>query len=475
MRRGSQSAFANPVLIGAVTVLVVLVALFLAYDANQGLPFVPTRELKVDIADGSNLVVGNDVTDNGARIGLVSALKPVAFASGQVGAQLTLKLNKADGQVPVDSTATILPRSVLGLKYVQLTKGASRQIIPDGGTLPESQTTVPVQFDDVYKTFDPKTRAAAQQTLVGAGDTLAGRGSSLNDTIQALPPLLGHLEPVARSLSDPATGLSRFFTSLNRFFAAVEPLAQVNARVLGEAATTFEAFSRDPNALEQTIAQSPSTLAAGTDSLAAGQPFLVDSATLGHYLTPATAELNQALPNINPALEAGTRTLIRTPPLDAELQQVMNALKQLAQAPGTNVGINALSSTVNTLNPVIRYLGPYQTVCNDWNYWWTWFAENFSHVGPRGYFQLAGVSVASPQAAWARTVEPLQPTERQVRRHRIRTTTQPSPGVSAGSSTSMPRPMGRRSTTRATPTAKPASAATQEAQPRRSPRPQARH
>jgi len=77
-------------------------------------------------------------------------------------------------------------------------------------------------------------------------------------------------------------------------------------------------------------------------------------------------------------------------------QQVMDALKQLAQAPGTNIGINALSSTVNTLNPTLRYLGPFQTVCNDWNYWWTWFAENFSHVGPRGYLQLGGVSVASP-------------------------------------------------------------------------------
>ena len=48
-----QSVFANPVLVGAVTVLIVVVAVFLAYNANEGLPFVPTRELKVDIADTS--------------------------------------------------------------------------------------------------------------------------------------------------------------------------------------------------------------------------------------------------------------------------------------------------------------------------------------------------------------------------------------------------------------------------------------
>jgi hypothetical protein len=45
MRRTQQPAFANPVLIGAVTVLVAIVAVFLAYNANNGLPFVPTREL----------------------------------------------------------------------------------------------------------------------------------------------------------------------------------------------------------------------------------------------------------------------------------------------------------------------------------------------------------------------------------------------------------------------------------------------
>ena len=72
MKRKQQSAFANPVLIGAVTVLVLLVAVFLAYNANEGLPFVPTRELKVDIANGSELVAGNDVREGGYLIGLVS-------------------------------------------------------------------------------------------------------------------------------------------------------------------------------------------------------------------------------------------------------------------------------------------------------------------------------------------------------------------------------------------------------------------
>ncbi len=46
-------------------------------------------------------------------------------------------------------------------------------------------------------------------------------------------------------------------------------------------ATTFEAISRDPQALESTIAESPSTLTCHDQSLKVQQPFLTDFASLG--------------------------------------------------------------------------------------------------------------------------------------------------------------------------------------------------
>src|SRR5437764_4482901 len=150
MRRRQQSAFANPVLVGAVTLLVVIVAVFLAYNANKGLPFVPTQQLKVNIRDGSNLVPGNDVLEGGHRIGFVSALNPKPIPQAGTGAQLTLKLSKKEGNVPVDSTVTIRLRSALGSKYVELRKGTSNRAFADGGTMPITQTNVPVQLDQVF-------------------------------------------------------------------------------------------------------------------------------------------------------------------------------------------------------------------------------------------------------------------------------------------------------------------------------------
>src|SRR4051794_10441805 len=89
MRRGSASIAANPVLIGAATTLVVLVAVFLAYNANSGLPFVPTYQLRADIPNAANLVVGNDVRIGGTRVGTVSAIDPVVRRNGAVAAPPT--------------------------------------------------------------------------------------------------------------------------------------------------------------------------------------------------------------------------------------------------------------------------------------------------------------------------------------------------------------------------------------------------
>jgi virulence factor Mce-like protein len=382
---GAPSALANPVLVGAMTVLVALVAVFLAYNANQGLPFVPTRELKVDLASGADIVVGDAVNEGGTRVGLVSDEKPIKLRSGQIGAQLTLQLSQSHGHVPVNSTAEVRPRSVLGLKFIDLHTGTARRTFADGGTMPITQTSVPVQFEDLNLAFNAPTRKAVQNNLVGFGDTFAARGSALNDTFASLPRLLGYLRPVAAYLSDPKTQLTRFLNSLEGFMGAISPVARTNARLFTDMATTFAAIGHSPSDLQNTIRLSPSTEAVSTQSLKVQQPFLVDLANLGVNLGPATAELHRALPDINPALEVGTKTLARTPSLNANLQQVMTALNNLSQAPGTNMAINALTGTVTTLNPMVRYLGPYQTVCNSWNYFWTYLSDAFSEQTSFGF------------------------------------------------------------------------------------------
>ena len=74
MRGRGGGIAGNPVLIGAATVLVILVAVFLSYNANKGLPFVPTYGLTADVPSAANLVRGNEVRIGGARSGVVDKI-----------------------------------------------------------------------------------------------------------------------------------------------------------------------------------------------------------------------------------------------------------------------------------------------------------------------------------------------------------------------------------------------------------------
>lgn len=83
--------------------------------------------------------------------------------------------------------------------------------------------------------------------------------------------------------------------------------------------------------------------------------------------------------------------------MNVRLEGVLRALKALALDPGTNQALNGLSTTVGILNPMIKYLGPYVTVCNGWNYFWTELADVVSQPTSIGAAQRALINFANQQ------------------------------------------------------------------------------
>ena len=84
MRRGGATLAASPTMIGAITVLITIVTVFLAYNANTGLPFVPTYRISVEVPNANTLVPGNEARIGGVRVGLVESIEPVQHDDGTV-------------------------------------------------------------------------------------------------------------------------------------------------------------------------------------------------------------------------------------------------------------------------------------------------------------------------------------------------------------------------------------------------------
>src|SRR5215213_4818737 len=364
MRRAGRQLGASPVLIGAVTLMVAIVAVFISYQANNGLPFVPTYQLKAEMPNGAKLVKGNEVRAGGFRVGIVKDIKSArrtVDGKERAIAVLDLSLDKQIEPLSVDSMLSVRPRSALGLKYVELIPGHAKRTYQDGDTIPlrRASENAP-ELEDVLSTFQPETRDDARRSLEGFGNSIAGRGPAINITIRELEPFTRYLLPVMRNLSSRKTELRNFFPGLGAAAAEAAPVAQVQARWIAEMATTFAAVSRD--------------------------------------LQPGTAELPVALPLINDALQAGVPAFRETPELSDELKDLFRAAEDLGDNPNTLLALRDLRTAVHVTKPAIKFIAPYQTVCNNLVYFFN----------PLGTHQSAVVAGGTTERILAKLVDTQQ-------------------------------------------------------------------
>ena len=396
-RRRQASIAANPVLIGAATVLVVVVAVFLAYNANSGLPFVPTYSLKADVPSAAQLVKGNEVRLGGVRVGVVDEIKPKQLADGRVVAQLGLKLETTIKPLPIDSKLLVRPRSALGLKYVEITKGTKAEGYADGASIALAQATpAPVEFDEVLSTFDDRTRTASRANLKEFGDALAGRGQDLSIAIENLNPLLVNLQPVMRNLSDPDTQLSRLVRALGATAAEVAPVAEAQATLFGNLDRTFTGLAKVTKPIQDTITGGPAALDAAIEGLPQQRPFLRNTEAFFSELRPGVRSLTTAAPVLADALELGTPVLRRSVALNERLTPTFQALQRFAVDPLASLGIKDLANTSRILAPTVASLKPAQTVCNYVSLWFRNVSSLLSQGDANGTGQRF-IIVAAPQ------------------------------------------------------------------------------
>jgi ABC-type transporter Mla subunit MlaD len=355
----------NPILIGALTVLATIVAVSLAYQANNGLPFVPKYHLNVQVRDATELTHNAEVHMGGTLVGVVTKVDAARDASGTPIALLRLALNKNVQPLAVDSRFDIRLKGAIGLKYLQVIPGSSSRTYADGATVPVSHTSAEVDLDQVLSMFDPKTRGGVRDTTIGFSDALAGRGSDINNAIGAFLPLVIDLGPVARNLSARKTDLGGFFRGLEAFSSALTPVAQPQADLYVNLDTTFRALA--PVAvpyLQDWISQTPPTFNTVIADSPRLQGFLTNTAGLFAELRPGFATLRQSAPVLADAFAAGTRNLPGTTVLNQQLLSLAQHLEAYGKNPAVSGGLSRLTLTAKSLRSPLAFLTPAQATCN---------------------------------------------------------------------------------------------------------------
>ena len=388
--RRTRSVFSDPIFIGAVTVLVLVAAVLLAYQANRGLPFVPVKQCPGRRAErraprrrqrGPRGRLP-DRADHEDRAGAEHHHDPTTTTTTQ-SAQITLQLDTSATPIP-DGLDDQDPAALGARAEVRRSRARALVAARSPTARRSARAPTPSVRSSTTSSRSSTSRPAlnVERNLDYFGTALAGRGDEINRSLGALPELFGDLPPVARTLADPDTQLARLVRETGDAARIVAPQSGALARGVTSMADTFEATSRDPEALKDTIARTPATLDEGIRVAARTAPVPQPPRGPlrrgpGHRARAAREPAaGQQRARRRDARARPHARVHRRPPRVAARRPRARAL-----AVDRHDARRPRRDTMKTLNPTLRYLGPHVTVCNYFTYMWTFLSDHFVRGG----------------------------------------------------------------------------------------------
>lgn len=182
-------------------------------------PASPQRSLVATFTSTTSLYEGARVKVLGVEVGRVTSIT-VAGTAVRVGMSYD-----SDVQLPADVHALIVPPSIVGDRFVQLTPAyVSGPTLQDGATLGRDRTGVPLELDDTFRELDGlavtlgpdgvNKDGALSQLVSSTADNLRGNGRQLNqtlrDTSQLLATLAGSSDDIGATIDNLAVTTDTF-------------------------------------------------------------------------------------------------------------------------------------------------------------------------------------------------------------------------------------------------------------------------
>ena len=187
---------ASPFAVGIVTLLVIAIGVYFGFAKD--IPFTHDFRVKAVFESSNSIRKNSPVRIAGVNVGKVVNIegKP-----GTDAAVVTMEIKKKGLPIHKDATMKIRPRIFLeGNFFVDVKPGTpGAPTIDDGDTLPITQTSTPVQLDQVLSILQNDTRSSLQKALDGLGTGLTYKPPASQDT-DADPSARG--ESAAESLND---------------------------------------------------------------------------------------------------------------------------------------------------------------------------------------------------------------------------------------------------------------------------------
>jgi virulence factor Mce-like protein len=194
-------------------------ALFLWIAFGGPIPLKPeSYRFEVPVNEATQLAQESDVRISGVSVGKVKSIE----LGDENDALAVIELQPRYAPIPDDTQAILRQKTLLGETYVELTPGSNEaDPLPEGGVLARAQVSDAVQLDEIFRTFDARTRSAFQAWMQGQAASLRGRGEDLSIAIASLDPFAEQAQRALRLLDSQAEGVSGFVRNSGEVFTAL--------------------------------------------------------------------------------------------------------------------------------------------------------------------------------------------------------------------------------------------------------------
>jgi phospholipid/cholesterol/gamma-HCH transport system substrate-binding protein len=245
--------------------------------------------VKIPFTEAAQLANQSDVRISGVSVGKVQS---ISLAPDRKHALATLQIDDQYAPIPANTKATLRQKTLLGETYVELTPGGpGGRKLADGGTLPQGHVSPAVQLDEIFRTFNPKTRIAFEQWMQNASIALKGQAASLSNAFGELEPTFTQADQLLRVLDTQSNAVRQLISNGGNVFAALSQRQGQLSGLIRNSDQVFSTTAQRDRELESAFVAFPTFLDQSRATLTRLQRFSENADPVVRQLQPSARDL----------------------------------------------------------------------------------------------------------------------------------------------------------------------------------------
>jgi ABC-type transporter Mla subunit MlaD len=257
-------------------------------DAGKG----TGKTYKIQFDNAFGLTTGGDLKVGGVRAGETSAFDLKRIAPGRYVAVVQGTISQPGvGPFHKDASCEIRPQSLIGEYFVDCQPGSSKQLLPNGGTVPVKQTVSTIPPDLMQNVMRRPYRERFRLIVAELGTGLAGRPGDLSRVLHRAAPGLRETSKVLQILGNQNQVIKNFITNSDIVVKELAARKKDVARWVSSASKTAAISATRQSALREQWRQFPRFLGEM-------EPTMAQLSALADQQIPLLRQLRQTAPQL---------------------------------------------------------------------------------------------------------------------------------------------------------------------------------